>query len=244
MQHTSDASDTLEGLPLIPLDPARPSGAQIAASLRDAILDMRLTPGHRLSEAEIGRHCGASRTPVREALAQLRDAGLVHTWPNRGTVVTKLSKSQVEAAQFLREAVECALVARLCAAPLAGATRAALEATLQAQADAVAHQDRAAFHGLDDAFHRHLADALAQDRVTDVLAREKMVLDRLRVLSLGDGDHMAQLYTDHRAVFEAICAGDGAAAERAMRTHLRRVLGTLSALIARHRDYFDEAEPA
>ena len=69
------------------LDFSRPANEQIAAAVKSAILSMRLVPGQMISENEIGQMFGASRTPVREAFAQLREESLIVTWPSRGTFV-------------------------------------------------------------------------------------------------------------------------------------------------------------
>ena len=61
------------------IDPERPAGIQIFDALQSMILTMELPPGQALPEADIGTRFGASRTPVREALQQLRQSGLVTT---------------------------------------------------------------------------------------------------------------------------------------------------------------------
>lgn len=229
----------LNALCLPPLDLDRPAAAQIYGALKAAILDMTLPPGSRIPETEIGARVGASRTPVREAFGQLRDDGLIVTWPSRGTYVTRLSADRVRSAQFLREALEVAVMERLAEAGLRPEDRARVVATLEDQERAVTAGDRAGFQSADDRFHAALADATALDRVKTLLVREKAALDRLRVLSLTDADHMARLLQDHRGILAALDARDPGRAVAATRAHLRRVLGTLSTLAAAHGDYFD-----
>ncbi|HET8617245.1 MAG TPA: GntR family transcriptional regulator [Actinomycetales bacterium] len=67
--------------------------------LRDAIVDGTLQPGERLRDAELGAWLGVSRTPVREALARLEQAGLVVTRPGRSTTVAPLDVRAVRDAQ-------------------------------------------------------------------------------------------------------------------------------------------------
>ena len=47
--------------------------------LRDAIVSGQLAPGERLRDPELEAWLGVSRTPIREAIARLETAGLVHT---------------------------------------------------------------------------------------------------------------------------------------------------------------------
>lgn len=241
MRRKSVAID-LSGLSAAPLDMARPAAEQIASALKSAILNMQIAPGAMVSENEVGQMFGASRTPVREAFAQLRDDGLIVTWPSRGNYVSRLSEHQIRGAQFLREAVELAVVERLCAAPLPQAAADALEEVVTAQQAAIAAGRKLDFQQLDDRFHALLAEATGFERIGALLLREKAALDRLRVLSLDDADHMARLWTDHRAILDAIREGSADRAKDAMRGHLRRVLTTLSDLIAANRDFFDIAD--
>jgi len=67
--------------------------------LRDAIVDGTFEPGERLRDAELGVWLGVSRTPVREALARLEQAGLVITRPGRSTTVAPLDVRAARDAQ-------------------------------------------------------------------------------------------------------------------------------------------------
>lgn len=221
------------------VDLASPPAAQIFAQLKAAILTMTLAPGQALSELEIGARLGVSRTPVREALAQLRAIELVTTRPSRGTYVTMLNEAKIREAQYLREALELATVRTLCADGLPAASRTALLQNLAAQKQAIAETARTAFHGLDDTFHFLLAKATGFPRAAAVLAQEKTQLDRLRVLSLQDTAHFAGLYDEHHQIFDAIDRQDKNAALAAAVPHLRSVLTALSDCAQEHAAYFD-----
>ncbi len=236
-QHSDKRRSTCIAVP--PLDLSRPANDQIAAALKAAILSMRLTPGRMISEKEIGQLFGASRTPVREAFAMLREENLIETRPSRGTFVTKLSVHQITSAQFLRESIEVAVVERLCDEGLPEAAEAALHDNLEGQRRAVDEGDKIAFQTLDDQFHRDLAGATGLARLQRALVREKMVLDRLRVLSLDKTDNMARLYEEHDQILVAVRARATQQATRQLQDHLRLVLGTLSEAVVENRAYFD-----
>src|SRR5919107_569344 len=96
---------------LAKLDVSRePMARQVTRALRNAIVTMQLSPGEMLSEQDLARRFGVSRSPVREALIKLSEAGLVRGLPQRGTQVVKISRTGVENARFIREAVETAIV--------------------------------------------------------------------------------------------------------------------------------------
>jgi DNA-binding GntR family transcriptional regulator len=68
---------------------------QVRAELVDWLSDGRLAPGQRLEEERLSRALGVSRTPLREALANLASEGLVEAVPRRGFRVPKLSAERV-----------------------------------------------------------------------------------------------------------------------------------------------------
>ncbi len=68
---------------------------QVASSLRDAILSGSLKPGQRLVEEEISQGMHTSRGPLREALRQLEQEGLVTSVPYRGSFVSRISTLEV-----------------------------------------------------------------------------------------------------------------------------------------------------
>nr|WP_042193655.1 GntR family transcriptional regulator [Kibdelosporangium sp. MJ126-NF4]CEL20825.1 Transcriptional regulator, GntR family [Kibdelosporangium sp. MJ126-NF4]CTQ98370.1 Transcriptional regulator, GntR family [Kibdelosporangium sp. MJ126-NF4] len=81
------------GLPRIPLQSRR---EQVVRILREAITSGRLQPGERLVEIDLAAELGTSRAPVREALRQLEQEGLVISYPYRGTEVLGVSQDELE----------------------------------------------------------------------------------------------------------------------------------------------------
>lgn len=64
--------------------------------MRTAITTGRLNPGDKLVEIDLANELGTSRAPVREALRQLEQEGLVASYPYRGSEVLGVSQSEVE----------------------------------------------------------------------------------------------------------------------------------------------------
>ena len=74
---------------------AGPRGQQVIEILRTAIISGRFEPGERLIESALSMEFGTSRGPVREALRQLENEGLVMSFPYRGAVVLGVSDEEV-----------------------------------------------------------------------------------------------------------------------------------------------------
>jgi DNA-binding GntR family transcriptional regulator len=97
---------------------------QIVKLLRGAILSGTIRPGQRLNESELARDLELSRIPVREALQQLQQEGLVVDVPRRGKFVINLSEEEIQKINSLRLILEAEAL-RLCCAKV---TREGLDA--------------------------------------------------------------------------------------------------------------------
>ena len=70
--------------------------AEVAARLKEMIIDGSLAPGARLNERILCEELAVSRTPLREAFKMLAGAGLVELLPNRGAVVARMDLADIE----------------------------------------------------------------------------------------------------------------------------------------------------
>ncbi|HEY8462861.1 MAG TPA: GntR family transcriptional regulator [Bacillota bacterium] len=74
--------------------------------LRKEILEGKLAPGTRLTEMQLAERFNMSRTPVREALARLRNEGLVSLAPGVGLIVREVSLRDMEELMGIRGVLE------------------------------------------------------------------------------------------------------------------------------------------
>jgi GntR family transcriptional regulator, rspAB operon transcriptional repressor len=213
---------------------------QVYAALREAIVSAELEPGRRLSENELAELLGVSRTPVREALARLRDDRLVAIVPQLGTFVTLISDEAIADAAFVREALECSAI-RLATERATPAQLEELQANLAAQERAEQEGDVDAFDTLDASLHRSLCELSGRDIAWWLSRRANGHLDRVRRLSLPEPGYLAEMVSEHRAVLAAVADGDAERAEETLRHHLRMVLSSMPQIRAAHPDYFEES---
>lgn len=211
-------------------------GPQLRKILRERIIQTDLSPGSPLSESEIAKVYSISRQPVREAFIKLSEEGLVEIRPQRGTFVRKISISDVMDARFVREAVEADIVKLLAEKPVE-ADISLLRDLLAQQAEA-ARDDHLKFMELDERFHRQLSAAAGKNGVWRVIEESKSQMDRVRFLSTMQFP-MDKLVEQHKAIVDAIATGDAAAAEAAMRGHLREVLKDLPKVAESAPHYFE-----
>lgn len=214
------------------------SAATIYETIRTDIVRMRLRPGERLSENELGIRFRTSRTPVREAIVRLVDDGLIEVWPQRGTFVSRISLKAVKRARFVRSALELSVIRE---AAEQGISAAALHEVKRAIAEQEsAGSDPHLFTAADDRFHRAFADAIGYGDIWSVVESQKAQFDRIRFLSLPNVTPVDSLIRQHRAILDAVVARDADMAEKTLRAHLSIVVETTAALMRTNPDLIND----
>ena len=87
---------------------------EVLLELRTAILAGEIVPGTRLLEVPLAAELGVSRGPIREALRQLEQEGLVEFFPHRGAVVVGVAEAEIETIYGIRALLEGRAFARAC----------------------------------------------------------------------------------------------------------------------------------
>lgn len=218
--------------------PQRQTSADIIFErLYDQIISLALLPGTKISEADVAERFGVSRQPVRDAFNRLGNMGFLLIQPQRATVVQKFSLDSISEARFVRQAIELELV-RTAIDNWTETSIALFEPNLELQVKAVKNSDAKAFHALDEAFHKLIADIAAKPFAFDIVKEQKAKIDRICVLSLKDAHGMQELVNDHQQLVECLSKNDKVGAERCLRIHLSRISKTIEIVQARHSDYF------
>lgn len=232
------------GLGLHPVVRIRGTGRtsdRVFEQLVAAIRDLRLPPGRLLSEGELAEELHVSRTPLREAIARLADAGLVQVLPQVGTLVARIRMSDVEEARFVRENLEMAAFEAACAIGVGEIP--ALREIIRRQQRAATAGDLEAFFSADEALHARIFAISGHPGAWAAVQRMKLQLDRLRRLSLPDRTTVTTLISDHTKIVDALEAGQVRAGQRHISAHARRVLEHAPRMRAKHPDFFvDEVE--
>jgi DNA-binding GntR family transcriptional regulator len=216
-----------------PDKPARRLADQVYERLLEEIVSGTLPPGTPMAELDLCDRLGVSRTPVREALIKLADADLVRIYPQSGTVVAPISREAFRHAQFIREHLECALVAE--------AVRFIDATSLRELGEIIAWQEQAAkpaeFYARDEAFHQAIARISRHEDVWQVIRQTKIHFDRVRHLTLQeDAGHIPLLIEQHREILSGLADLNEERAVAAMRRHLREVFRRADGIFARQEE--------
>lgn len=207
-----------------PLSDGRSLLDRVTDSVRSAILDGELEAGARLSVPEIARQLNVSRTPAREALLRLQHEGLVRVTPRRGAVVLDGSAADLRSLFLYREALE-GMAARLASTEMDASSKAALRDIFTKHTHAVDDQDVAMHEKWDRAFHIAFIDGSGNRHIINEMQRVRSILTLLmKEMASQPGALSDVLVRAHEKVLVAIESGDGDAAERAARAHVRAIL--------------------
>lgn len=200
--------------------------AMVHATLRQAILDGALIPGERLVIDDLAAALSVSAIPVREALQQLQQEGLVTIRPHAGAVVAGMDKEAIRELFALMEALELVAI-RSAATRIDAAGLAALREDVAAMRRAVRRKDADAWALANRAFHRRIVAIAGLPLVADMTERVFAQWDRLRRLAYREArfDHRAA-DTEHDAIIAALAAHDVERLETLVGAHNRGPLAT------------------
>jgi len=214
---------------------------RIAGALREEILGGRYRPGERIRQEDVAAQYGASRIPVREALAMLAAEGLVTLVANAGAWVTRLSAHECAEAYLIRERLE-PLLLRMSLPLLDDAALGRMDelaGQMEQAAGGEGGTDVDAFLRADREFHLASYRPADDGETGRIIARMWNVTQHYRRefsrrAAQGAGAGLALTHMEHRLLVDCARRRDPDDAERVLVTHIRRTRLEL----ARHPEIF------
>ncbi len=195
--------------------------------IKEAILSFELKPGELLVESELGERLGTSKTPVRDALTELRREGLVVKIPYSGTFVSIITARDICEIIEIRAVLE-GLAARLATPLLSELELDELEQLIHSELDALADGNIELASQCNGKFHSLVIRKVPNQRLVSIVENFEDQLQRFRTLSSQLKDRLRKSAEEHRTVLAAFRERDAWKAEQAFRDHLLSVLEDLS----------------
>lgn len=184
------------------------------------IISLELKPGQFLSETELAKEIGVSRTPLREALIDLNRAHVIETYPQRGSMVALIDPDLVEEARFIREVLDISVLEIACDVATDEDIM-NLEANVKLQEFYLENYVTDKIFELDNEFHKMIYVMAHKERTYTMKAGMMIHYDRMRALSLITVKD-TKIVNDHRLIFEAIKSRNKEEAKKIMKKHLSR----------------------
>ena len=209
-------------------------------AIREAIMELNFLPGEIIRKHDICNALGVSRSPVSEALAKLRNEGLVEVVPQSGTFVSRFSLQDIKEGAFLREAIELACI-EILASNISEQQLIDLNRNLKLQKVLAETDDYQGFYQLDADMHGMIMDFTGYKNLAKVTKTGWVQVDRARQLLLPVDGRLKKAFQEHRAVIKALEKNDVALAREKMRIHLNQLILLLTPLEKKHPHLFENS---
>ncbi|CAM3408574.1 GntR family transcriptional regulator [Isoptericola cucumis] len=201
--------------------------SRVRETLREAMVAGELEPGAVYSAPVLAQRLGVSATPVREAMMELTQEGLVETIRQRGYRVVGLSDRALDEILQLRELIEVPTVGRVAALATPEQVRA-----LRPLADRIDETASAGelqeFVAADTAFHTEVLAIAGNARLVEEVRRLRGMSRLLGLQTLHEEGRLVATIRDHHDLLDLLDAADVGGAESWMRRHLAHVRGIWS----------------
>lgn len=196
------------------------------------LVEDKILPDHRLSEQNIAKELGISRTPVREAIRRLCGEGVLRQVPSSGTYLTRPSIDDIQEIYEVRETLECHLVKK--AVPFMThrdyklirgnylEMQKAVKQMKESGAPFLVGEPLARFLKADWSFHRHLLESAGNQYALKLLDDAQLKGCVFGVRShRRNVEHLDRVLYLHQKIGRAVTKGDAVAAANWLRTHIR-----------------------
>lgn len=197
---------------------------RVAESLRAALVSGRMVPGPTYSIPALAEQFGVSATPVREAMLDLVNEGIVAPVPNKGFRVVELTDAELDQITELRRLLEVPTVSGLSGA-LDSAAIKRLRRLAGAVTDAARRGDVVGYVEADRELHLALLAEAGNPRLVEIVGRLRDQSRLYGLEQLAAEGVLIDSAEEHLSLIDALESGDRRAAERVMAHHLDHVRG-------------------
>jgi DNA-binding GntR family transcriptional regulator len=192
---------------------------QVVEQVREAIRSGRLRPGQLYSVYQLADQLKVSRTPVREGLLRLAEAGMIEIARNRGFRVLHRDHTDIAEVFHLRMLLEVP-AARRAAGRVDDALLAALHAELAAMRTAAVDGDATLFMRHDQRFHACVLGAGGNRKLVEVVDNLRDITTTLGASTTEKSRTLSDIADEHEPILAALAARDADAAAAAVGAHL------------------------
>ncbi|MGA0011411.1 MAG: GntR family transcriptional regulator, partial [Candidatus Nanopelagicales bacterium] len=197
---------------------------RVAESLRAALVSGRMAPGTTYSIPALAEQFGVSATPVREAMLDLVNEGIVAPVPNKGFRVVELTDAELDQITELRRLLEVPTVGALAGAIDRSSIK-RLRSLASAVSDAARRGDVVAYVEADRELHLALLAGAGNPRLVEIVGRLRDQSRLYGLEQLAAEGVLVDSANEHVQLIDALESGDRRAAERVMAHHLDHVRG-------------------
>ncbi len=194
-------------------------GGKVFQQLKNSILAGEIENGAELREIALAKKLGVSRTPVREALRQLEQEGLVDIYPNRGAYVKGITYKDVEDIFRIRARLE-GLCAEMAVSSITQEQLDKLDEIILLSRFYEEKKDMEHLLKMDSQFHEVLFESCGSKMLEHQLKDYHQYVQKARLRSLKRQERAKKSTHEHEAILMAIKEKDAKKADELATRHI------------------------
>lgn len=174
--------------------------------LKKMIIDGKILPGERIIETEYSKQFQISRTPIREAIRMLELEGFLESNSTGGVTVKQISAKDIEEVYKIRIALESVILEEIIS-NIEKKDISNLEKILDDTKNALSNNyddNSSKMFNFFSEFNEKLYDLSDYNKVTDMIKKLNLYLERFRKFSIGNPLRKKDAFNDHVLIFQAI----------------------------------------
>lgn len=209
----------------------RPLHCEVADRLRDLITQGHIPPGERLNERQLTERFNISRTPLREAIRTLSSEGLVQLLPNRGAVVTTLTRADAQNLFQVLAALE-ALAGGLACERASGRDIAEVQALHGQMREHHTRGELTEYFNLNQRIHQKIVDCAQNPELADVYRKLSVRIRHARYMANLSAGRWDDAMHEHEDILDALVRRDSEALKALLAAHLENKLDVIEQWLA------------
>ncbi|GAA4865552.1 GntR family transcriptional regulator [Paenibacillus vulneris] len=206
---------------LKPIDKPTTTKERAYNEIKHVILSGYITSEEIFTEVKLAELLNTSRTPVREALADLIKEGLIVSIPRKGMAVRKVTENEMEQIFLLRASIETKVIQKL-AETITPEQLEELKAICKEQEEAMSNNDDIAFIKLDQTFHITLTRFVEYELIEQMLLNLHNLSQLIGLRAIKKINRMKEVLEEHLDIISAIERKDAEQSAEMMARHLNK----------------------
>jgi len=196
---------------------------EVAADIKRAIISGIIKPGERINETKIAKDMGISRSPVREALQELKKEGVVINIPYKGTYVNLLGKKDIEDMYVIRGLLEAYAIGKVIENKNENILK-CLKKNVEDIEKAVKKRQMKKLVDKDIEFHRNICNFTGNKKLIDIWEGFQTQTEILINLESSFYERFQLLAVEHRELLSLIIEGKVKQAQEKVKAHISQAL--------------------
>ena len=196
---------------------------EVAADIKRAIISGIIKPGERINETKIAKDMGISRSPVREALQELKKEGVVINIPYKGTYVNLLGKKDIEDMYVIRGLLEAYAIGKVIENKNENILK-CLKKNVEDIEKAVEKKQMKELVNKDIEFHRNICNFTGNKKLIDIWEGFQTQIEVLIKLESDFYERFKLLAVEHKELLSLIVEGKVKQAQEKVKAHILQAL--------------------